>query len=39
MMRSSGFGLLALQLTVEQVLAMTCEPIAQCLQETHARSV
>ncbi len=35
----SGVGLLALQLTVEQLLAMklaaSCEPIAESLQETH----
>jgi len=35
----SGFGLLALQLTVEQVLAMklasSCQTIAKRLQEAH----
>jgi len=43
MMGSSGFGLLALQLMVEQVLAMTfaarCQPVAQCSQEAHVGSV
>jgi hypothetical protein len=35
----SGIGLLAFQLTVEQLLATklaaSCQPIAKCLQETH----
>jgi hypothetical protein len=43
MVGSSGFGLLALQLMVQQVLAMMLttsrEPIAECLQKTHVWSV
>jgi hypothetical protein len=43
MMGSSGFGLLALQLMVEQVLPMSLasrrQPITECLQETHAFTV
>lgn len=39
MMGSSGFGLLALQLMVEQMLAMSlatrCQPITERSQETH----
>jgi hypothetical protein len=41
MMGSSGFGLLALQLMVEQVFAMRlatrCQPTTECPQETHVR--
>jgi len=39
----SSVGLLALQLTVEQVLAMklaaSCQSISECLQETHVPRV